>query len=103
MFMLGGIRLEAWVSLFLAAGVVAPPASSTTTTGRSHLTERADTRSFSLRVDWLLAWQSDPGSLLFPGYGNAAEPDLITIGDVFGRRDGVSETLFIKASYVWRP
>jgi hypothetical protein len=54
-------------------------------------------------VDWLLAWQSDPGSLLFPGYGNAAEPDLITIGDVFGRRDGVSETLFIKASYVWRP
>lgn len=102
MFMLGGIRLEAWVWLFLAAGGVAHlrlPLRRQVV----HITRSEPTHDRSLRVDWLLAWQSGPGSLLFPGYGNAAEPDLITIADVFGRRDGVSETLFIKASYVWRP
>jgi hypothetical protein len=61
---------------------------------------RAGPRSTNdLRVDWLLAYQPTPGTVLFAGYGRSlSEPDAFRWTTLRGTADGV----FLKISYLFR-
>jgi hypothetical protein len=62
--------------------------------------DRSLSRAF--HGQWLLAWQPNPGTVFFAGYGNNAEPKANSLAGFLGRRYRQSDVLFFKASYLWR-
>jgi hypothetical protein len=68
----------------------------------SAYTRAAATENNNLRVDWLLSWQPNPGTVFFAGYGSTHLQTL----DVPARRltdlEPHSSAFFIKLSYLFR-
>ncbi len=62
-------------------------------------TRASITRSNNFRVDWLLSYQPNPGTVFFAGYGaSLTEPEAFGFNDLNRTTDG----FFVKLSYLFR-
>jgi len=66
----------------------------------SFVYERAAARKInSLRVDWLVAFQPNPGTVMFAGYGASHQNDAAVARSSFRR---IADGFFVKLSYLFR-